>query len=256
MTGRGAPLQARGIARSYGGVRAVDGVDLDAAPGSVTALIGPNGAGKTTLFACISGVERPDRGNVLLGGRDITGARSDARARLGLARTFQELAVFASLTVADNIRVGAENRRHGGVLAGLLGLPDPARRRVDATVDRVLTLLDLDAVRDIPAGALPTGTLRMVELGRALASDPTALLLDEPASGLDDAEIGGLRAVLRGLADGGLTIVLVEHDVELVFDVADRVYVMAGGRVVASGPPDVVVADTAARRVYLDPTGP
>ncbi len=256
MTGRGAPLLARGIARSYGGVRAVDGVDLDAAPGAITALIGPNGAGKTTLFGCISGVERPDRGRVLLGGRDITRARTDARARLGLARTFQELAVFASLTVADNIRVGAENRRSGGVLAGLLGLPDPARRIVDDAVDRALALLDLGAVRDTPAGALSTGTLRMVELGRALASDPAALLLDEPASGLDDAEIGALRAILRGLADDGRTIVLVEHDVDLVFDVADRVYVMAGGRVVASGPPDAVAADARARRVYLDPTGP
>jgi branched-chain amino acid transport system ATP-binding protein len=255
VTGPGVTLRARGVARSFGGVHAVDGVDLDAVPGSITALIGPNGAGKTTLFACISGVQRPDRGRVLLGGRDITGAGVDARARLGLARTFQELSVFAGLPVADNIRVGAENRRPGGVLAGLLGLPDPARRDVDAAVDRVLGMLDLGRVRDRPAGELSTGTLRMVELGRALASDPAAMLLDEPASGLDDAEIGALRGVLRDLADSGRTIVLVEHDVALVFDVADRVYVMAGGTIVAAGTPAEVAADRAALDVYLDPAG-
>jgi branched-chain amino acid transport system ATP-binding protein len=256
MTGPGAALQVRGIARSYGGVHAVDGVDLDALPGDVTALIGPNGAGKTTLFACMSGFERPDRGRVLLGERDITDAGTDARARLGLTRTFQELAVFASMTVADNIRVGAENRRSAGILAGLLGLPDPARRTVDATVGRVLDLLGLGAVRDAPAGTLSTGTLRMVELGRALAADPVAVLLDEPASGLDDGEIRALRDVLRALADDGRTIVLVEHDVDLVFDVADRVYVMAAGRVVVSGTPAEVAADPAAREIYFSQAGP
>jgi branched-chain amino acid transport system ATP-binding protein len=239
--------------RHFGGLRAVDGVSLDVPPGQVTAVIGPNGAGKSTLFHCLAGAQRPDEGRIHLGARDITRLPDHRRARLGIARTFQVVSVFASLTVADNLRVGAENRSGASAAARLLGFPDPAHGRTRDAVERALDLVDLRGVSEVQAGQLPTGTLRLVELGRALAARPSVLLLDEPASGLDDAETARLRALLRRLVDDGLAVLLVEHDMELVFGVADTVHVMATGRIVASGTPDQVRDDPAARSAYLDP---
>jgi branched-chain amino acid transport system ATP-binding protein len=225
----------------------------------VTALIGPNGAGKTTLFQCLTGSERPDSGRVLLDGRDITRLSPDARARLGIGRTFQRLAVFPTMTVADNLGVGAENRtrgpavwRVGGLLLGILGFPVVDTDRHQRTVDETLALLRLDGVRDVAAGALPTGTLRLVELGRALCNDPAVLLLDEPASGLDTTETDNLQHVIRQVAADGVAVLLVEHDVDLVFGVADTVYAMAEGRLIASGQPDDVRAHPAVQAAYLD----
>jgi branched-chain amino acid transport system permease protein len=221
----GARMTARGLRMTYGGIAAVDGVDLVVAPGRVTALVGPNGAGKSTLFHCLCGTVRPRRGRVLLAGRDVTRVSPYGRARLGVARTFQELAVFPGLTVAENVRIGAEQ-----------GLVRDAR-----AVDRVLRLLGLDAVRDEPAADLPTGTLRRVELGRALAGGPRVLLLDEPAAGLDTAEVAALGTALRALAADGMALLLVEHDLDLVAGLADTVYLMAGGRIVACGGPGDVL---------------
>ncbi|GAA4953292.1 high-affinity branched-chain amino acid ABC transporter ATP-binding protein LivG [Yinghuangia aomiensis] len=246
-------LTAHGLVRHFGGLRAVDGVDLTVPPRQVTAVIGPNGAGKSTLFHCLAGAQRPDEGRIRFRGRDITRLPDHRRARLGIARTFQVVSVFPSLTVADNLRVGAENRAGASAAARLLGLPDAAGGRTRQAVERALELAELTDVADVPAGRLPTGTLRLVELGRALAADPSVLLLDEPASGLDDAETARMRALLRRLAGEGLAVLLVEHDMELVFGVADTVYVMAAGRVVASGTPDAVRDDPAARAAYLDP---
>ncbi|MFJ2236160.1 ATP-binding cassette domain-containing protein [Streptomyces sp. NPDC087859] len=222
-------LTARGLKARYGGFTALDGVDLDIAPGSVTAIIGPNGAGKSTLFHCLAGTLRPTGGRILLGTRDITRLPAHARTRLGIARTFQQLAVFPSLTVAENVHVGAEQGR----------LPDPA------AAERTLRLLTLDGpLRDLPAAALPTGTLRRVELARALAGSPRVVLLDEPAAGLDTAEVTALARVLKALAADGTALLVVEHDLDLVADLADVVHVMTAGRIVASGPPDHVL-DTA-----------
>ncbi|MFD3837820.1 ATP-binding cassette domain-containing protein [Streptomyces sp. NPDC058642] len=222
-------LTARGLTARYGGFTALDGVDLDIAPGRVTAIIGPNGAGKSTLFHCLAGTLRPTGGRILLGTRDITRLPAHARARLGIARTFQQLAVFPSLTVAENVHVGAEQGR----------LPDPA------AAERSLRLLTLDGpLRDLPAAALPTGTLRRVELARALAGSPRVLLLDEPAAGLDTAEVTALTRVLKALAADGTALLVVEHDLDLVAGLADVVHVMTAGRIVASGPPDHVL-DTA-----------
>ncbi|RAG83236.1 ABC transporter permease [Streptacidiphilus pinicola] len=215
----GERLTARNVTRRFAGVTAVDGVTLAVPPGRITALTGPNGAGKSTLFDCLSGAGRPDAGQVLLGGRDITGLPDHARARLGLARTFQQLAVFPGLTVADNILVGAEQAAGG--------------RRTSSAVEEtqaVLRLLGLTALRDHAAAGLPTGTLRLVELGRALAMAPTALLLDEPAAGLDRRETALLVELLHRLADGGLALLLVEHDRELVDELAGGVHVMRAGR--------------------------
>jgi branched-chain amino acid transport system ATP-binding protein len=255
----GARLESFGLTRRYGGLTAVDSVDVTVEPGRVSALIGPNGAGKTTLFACLTGVERPDAGQVLLDGHDITSASSDARARMGIGRTFQRLAVFPTMTVADNLGVAAENRGNPSSLRRVLGLMagaagwTPDESAAAERVEEVLAQLGLGAVRDRPAGVLPTGTLRLVELGRALCRDPDVLLLDEPASGLDSEETLELQAVLRSVAASGVAVLLVEHDVDLVFDIADTVYAMAEGRLIASGPPADVRAHPAVRAAYLDP---
>ncbi|MFI8220561.1 ATP-binding cassette domain-containing protein [Streptomyces sp. NPDC085932] len=219
-------LTARRLRARYGGFTALDGVDLDLFPGRVTAVVGPNGAGKSTLFHCLAGTLRPTRGAVLLGGRDITALPAHARTRLGVARSFQQLAVFPSLTVAENVRVGAEQGR----------VADPH------AVERTLRLLGLDGpVRARPAAGLPTGTLRRVELARILAGGPRVLLLDEPAAGLDTAEVDALTRVLRALAADGTALLVVEHDLDLVADLADVVHVMTAGRIVASGPPGRVL---------------
>jgi branched-chain amino acid transport system ATP-binding protein len=237
-------LTARGVVRRFGGVVAVDGVDLSVPPGRITALVGPNGAGKSTLFDCLSGTLRPDAGRVLLGGEDIARLPDYRRARLGLARTFQQLSIFPGLTVAENVRVGAEGRP-GGTLRGLMGLPAPGPEREAAATatDRALRLAGLAALRDHPVSDLPTGTLRMVEVARALAGAPRVLLLDEPAAGLDAAEAARLASMLRALSADGMALLLVEHDVDLVAELADTVCVMAAGRVVARGPAAAVLAD-------------
>ncbi|MFF2518725.1 ATP-binding cassette domain-containing protein [Streptomyces sp. NPDC058086] len=216
-----ASLLARGIRVAYDGFTALDGVDLEVRPGWVTAVVGPNGAGKSTLFHCLAGTLRPSHGRVLFGEQDITRLAAHARTRLGIARTFQQLAVFPSLTVAENVQVGAEQGR----------IADPA------AAERALRLFGLDGpVRVLPAEGLPTGTLRRVELARALAGSPHVLLLDEPAAGLDTAEVTALARVLRALAADGTALLVVEHDLDLVADLADVVHVMTAGRVVTSGP--------------------
>ncbi|MFI7501967.1 ATP-binding cassette domain-containing protein [Streptomyces sp. NPDC049687] len=219
-------LTARHLRVHYGGFTALDGVGLEVRAGRVAAVVGPNGAGKSTLFHCLAGTLRPAHGQVVLGGRDITRLPAHARTRLGVARTFQQLAVFPSLTVAENVRVGAEQGRAAGPEA----------------VERALALFGLDGpVRALPAAALPTGTLRRVELARAFAGSPRVLLLDEPAAGLDTAEVTALARILGALAADGTALLVVEHDLDLVAGLADVVHVMAAGRIVASGPPDRVL---------------
>ena len=218
-------LTAHRLRARYGAFTALDGVDLAVLPGRVTAVVGPNGAGKSTLFHCLAGTLRPTDGQVRLGARDITRLPAHTRSRLGIARTFQQLAVFPSLTVAENVQVGAEQGH----------IKDPA------AVDRALALLALHG--PLPAAALPTGTLRRVELARALAGSPRVLLLDEPAAGLDSAEVDALARVLRALAADGTALLVVEHDLDLVADLADVVHVMAAGRIIASGPPAHVLEE-------------
>nr|WSZ18290.1 ATP-binding cassette domain-containing protein [Streptomyces canus] len=227
-----AVLTTHDLRARYDGFTALDGVDLTVPPGRITAIIGPNGAGKTTLFHCLAGTVRPSQGRVRYGDRDITRLPAHARTRLGIARTFQQLAVFPTLTVAENVRVGAEQGR----------TTDPA------AADRALRLFALDGpLRDAPAADLPTGTLRRVELARALAGTPSVLLLDEPAAGLDTAEVTALARILRALAADGTALLVVEHDLDLVADLADVVHVMSAGRIIASGPPAHVLDTLAAR---------
>ncbi|MET9802704.1 ATP-binding cassette domain-containing protein [Streptomyces sp. NPDC006368] len=217
-------LRAHRLTLRYAGVTALDRVDLHLPPGRLTALVGPNGAGKSTLFHCLAGTARPASGRVTLDGVDITDRPAHARTRLGIARTFQELAVFASLTVEENVRVGAEQGR-------VRGERDPHH------VEQALRLLGLTAVRHLPAAGLSTGTLRRVEVARALAGGPHTLLLDEPAAGLDAAEAAALARVLKALAADGTAVLVVEHDPDLVADIADTVHVMEAGRI---APPEPV----------------
>ncbi|MFE5910198.1 ATP-binding cassette domain-containing protein [Streptomyces wedmorensis] len=213
-------LRAHGLTLTYpGGTTALSRVTLDLRPARVTALVGPNGAGKSTLFDCLAGTLRPREGRITLDGADITARSAHARTRLGIARTFQRLAVFPSLTVEENVRLGEER---GHVRGG------------PAAVERSLRLVGLAGpVRHRPAADLPTGTLRRVELARALAGQPHTLLLDEPAAGLDAAETAALARILAALAADGLTVLVVEHDPDLVRGIAHAVYTMEGGRILS-----------------------
>ncbi|MFI1682852.1 ATP-binding cassette domain-containing protein [Streptomyces sp. NPDC020607] len=219
-------LTAHRLTLAYDGFTALNDVSLTVPPGQVTAVVGPNGAGKSTLFHCLAGTLRPASGRITLGARDITALPAHARTRTGMARTFQQLAVFPSLTIAENVQVGADQT---------------IRPRTTATVTQALRLLDLMPLRTRPATNLPTGALRRTELARALAGSPHTLLLDEPAAGLDAAEVAALATLLRALAADGMALLVVEHDLDLVAGLADTVHVMAAGRIVTSGPANRVL---------------
>jgi branched-chain amino acid transport system ATP-binding protein len=238
----GALLEVRGVTVRFGGNVALANVDLDALPGRVTGLIGPNGAGKTTLFNVICGLLRPDSGRVRIDGRDVTRLLPYKRARAGLARTFQRLELFRLLDVRSNIRVAADiERRHR------------RDRSIDpATVaDEIIERVGLQAVADARVDQLPTGQARLVEVGRALASRPRVLLLDEPAAGQDESETEAFAALLRDLAADGLAVVLVEHDVRLVLRVSDEVCVLDFGEVLAVGTPAEIQSNNAVIAAYL-----
>ncbi len=246
------PLVAHGIVKTYGGLAAVDGVSLVVPPGEVTALIGPNGAGKTTMFQCLTGIEQADGGTVRLGSVDLTGLPADARARRGLGRTFQRLAVFTGMTVLDNLMVAAE-RSYSSLLRDLVRVRHSDDRTARRRAEIALEVTGLTADRDRFAAELPAGTLRRVEVARALCAKPRVLLLDEPAGGLDDAETDQLRDLLQVLTDAGLGVLLVEHDVELVLAVSASVNVLQTGRLIASGLPAQVAVDPLVREAYLGP---
>jgi branched-chain amino acid transport system ATP-binding protein len=229
-----AALEVEDVTVRFGGHLALDRVGLRAEAGRVTGLIGPNGAGKTTLFNVVTGLLAPQRGRVLVGGRDVTRLAPYRRARRGLARTFQRLELFGLLTVRENVELAASVGR---------------RRGRDA--DAALELTGLADVAEVRADELPTGTARRVELARALATGPRVLLLDEPASGQDEAETDDFRRVLLAVAGEGLAVVLVEHDVRLVMGTCDTVHVLDFGRVLASGTPAEIQADRAVVDAYL-----
>jgi branched-chain amino acid transport system ATP-binding protein len=243
-------LEVEQVSVDFGGVRALHLVDLDVEATQATGLIGPNGAGKTTLFNAICGLQPIDRGRVVLDGRDITRVAAHRRARLGIARTFQRLEVFGSMSARDNVRVAADVHRRWARRAGR-----GATRPPDVRTEEILDRVGLRAVADDRVDALPTGLARLVEVGRALASDPRVLLLDEPSSGLSEDETQDFALLLQRLAADGLAILLVEHDVELVMGVCARIHVLDFGQVIASGTPEEIQGDAAVQSAYLGTTG-
>ncbi len=245
-------LEVVGVSKSFGGLTALQDVSIEIATGKTVGLVGPNGAGKTTLFNCIFGVTRPDTGTVSFDGRDITDLAIHKRARLGIGRTFQRMELFTSMTVREHLVVAALARRDTGRLwKDLLHQGNPGSDQL-AEVDETLRLLGLEDVRNAPVDTLSVGHGRLVELGRALMCHPRLLMLDEPSSGLDSGETEALIDTLESVRnDNELAVLLVEHDLEMVSELVDRLYVLDFGKLIAEGPTDQVLADAGVRKAYL-----
>jgi branched-chain amino acid transport system ATP-binding protein len=247
-----AALQATGIRKTFAGIVALDDLDLTVEEGERVGLIGPNGAGKTTFFNCVLGVLRPDAGRVELHGEDVSDLRVHRRAQRGIGRTFQRIELFAELTVRQHLLIAERIRRGDGSLwRDLIGRGKPRADEIERS-DEVLSLLGLGDVADAPIEALSLGKGRLVEVGRALMTEPTVLLLDEPSSGLDRQETADLARTLRAVqAEQGFAILLVEHDVEFVADFTERAYVLDFGVMIQQGPTAEVLASPEVRTAYL-----
>jgi branched-chain amino acid transport system ATP-binding protein len=243
-------LRVDRLTRRFGGILALNEVGFAIEQGSLAAVIGPNGAGKTTLFNIISGFADPTEGSVTFDGQDLAGLKPHRVAALGMARTFQLVRPFPAMSVAENVRVGMHLRTRGGMLMALLG----QRAQERQVAERAIGLLDrvgLAGVADQSPGTLGYGQLRLLEIARALATEPRLLLLDEPAAGLNHVETDRLGALIRSLHADGMTILLIEHDMRLVMDLAQHVIVLDFGRKIADGPPDAVARDPAVLHAYL-----
>ncbi|MFD7877417.1 ATP-binding cassette domain-containing protein [Streptomyces sp. NPDC059766] len=253
----GERLEARGIVKDFGGARALDHLDFVAEPGSVTGLIGANGSGKTTLLNIVSGFYVQTEGVVVLDGVDLGTGSPHLRARRGVARTFQTPLVPRSMTTADVVASARIARHRCGTLPSVLRLPRYWRTKAaDRTAAlEALQVVGLEHLADEPASSLALGTRRLVEVARALAAEPAVLLLDEPASGLDEHEVADLNRLIRRVSEAGATVVLVEHNFDLVCDVSDRIYVLETGRLIANGTPDEVRTDPAVIATYLGSSG-
>jgi branched-chain amino acid transport system ATP-binding protein len=247
-------LAVDGVTMRFGGVTALQDVSFDVARGAICGLIGPNGAGKTTLFNCISRLYDPHSGAITFDRRPLASYSRHEMASLGIARTFQNVALFATMTARENVRVGAHALARGGFLVNALGLPLSAReeRRVAERADALIEEFGLQRIADRPAGELPFGVRKRVELARALAIRPKLLLLDEPAAGLNHGEVDALGDEIRAIRDRrGVAILLVEHHMALVMRVSDQVVALDFGRVIANGSPDAVRANADVVRAYL-----
>jgi len=246
-------LETRDLNRSFGGLHAVKDVNLRVPRGAIKAVIGPNGAGKTTLFNLIAGTLRPHGGEVFFGGRQITAWRPHAVAALGIARTFQTTKLFAQMTVLENVMVGRHSRTRSGFVAGMLSLPRTWRedREIEAKAMAILDEFGLAAQARETAGELPFGRQRLVEFARALAMEPSLLLLDEPAAGLNIYETRDLAGLITRIRDRGVTCLVVEHDMSLVMDISDDVVVLDQGRKIAEGSPRAIQRNPEVIRTYL-----
>ena len=233
-----AMLDVRGLTKRFGGLTAVNDAHFDVHVGSITGLIGPNGAGKTTAFTMISGFTKPSAGKIDFMGRSVLGQAPERLAALGIARTFQIVQPFAGLSVLENIAVGAYLRH-------------PGRREAMAKAEAVAQIVGLTGERDKPAAALTVAGRKRLELARALATEPRLLLLDEVLAGLNPSEIRDIIPVLQGIRGGGVTILMIEHVMQAVMSLCDRVHVIAQGRMIAQGTPHQVVKDPAVIEAYL-----
>jgi len=239
---------------SFGAVKAVNGVSFTVNEDELFAIIGPNGAGKTSIFNVLSGVYKPQKGRVSLRGQELLGMRPPAIARLGMARTFQNIELFTNLTVLDNLMLGRHQHIRYGTLAALawVGKARNEELRNRAVVEDIVDFLELEAWRKLPVGLLPYGVQKRVELGRALAMDPKLLLLDEPVAGMNLEETEDMARYILDIRDElRIPMIMVEHDMALVMDIADRVMVMDFGTPISTGTPSVVQRDPAVVRAYL-----
>jgi len=246
-------LEVENVRRSFGGLVAVDRVSFNVAQGQIKALIGPNGAGKTTLFNIVSGLIPTETGQIRFKNKRISGLRPFQIARAGIARTFQNPSLFLQMSVIENVMVGQHCRTHHEFFSCSLKLP--GQRKEERTIrEKALEHLDfvgLAHLANAPAGSLPFGQRRMVELARALATDPTLMLLDEPASGLNNRETGDLGTLIQKMRGTGVTVLLVEHDMSLVMDISDEIVVLYNGTPIAEGPPSAIQNDPRVVAVYL-----
>ncbi len=253
MADKPALLQLQRVSKTFGGVRALADISFDCDAGRIMGLIGPNGAGKTTLFNVITGASVSDGGKIFLGGIPIRGRRIQDIVRLGISRTFQNVELFDSMTVVENIMVGRHVRTRSGFWGAVIRLP--STRREEKSLERrareLLDFVGLTAQADQRSGDLPFGWQRLLEIARALAADPKLLLLDEPAAGLNAVETHRLGELIRRIRDTGVTVMLVEHDMSLTMNVCDRIIVLDQGRMLAFGTPREIQADHAVMAAYL-----
>lgn len=247
-------LSVRDVAVHFGGIKALDGISFDMEQGQILGLIGPNGAGKTTLFNCLSRLYTPTSGEIMFEGSTLLTKPAHRIAEAGIGRTFQNLATFKNLTVRDNIRIGAHSASASDMTSDALRLPWVRRNeaRIDEIVDDLIDYLEIGSVADMPIAGLPFGTLKRVELARALASQPKLLLLDEPAGGLNHDEITELGERIQKIRDErNITVLLVEHHMNLVMAISDVVVVLNFGRKISEGTPEAVQSDPEVIRAYL-----
>jgi branched-chain amino acid transport system ATP-binding protein len=246
-------LEVSGITQIFGGVTALDSVSFSMSKGDITGVIGPNGAGKTTLFNIITGIYHQTSGTVLLEGRDVSGLPPERLARLAMVRTFQNIELFGGMTVLENVMVGMHTGSSAGLLACALKMPWSVseERRIRDSAMKWLEFAGISDLSDQPAGSLPFGKGRLLEIARALAVEPRIMLMDEPAAGLNSQETVALAQLIKRIRDLGITVVLVEHDMELVMDICDRIVVLNLGKKLAEGTPREIQESPEVIAAYL-----